>query len=154
MFPFRANFFGVDGPGKNNLMYRWQFQSMLNLCGLGQKNQAMPLLRCEKRNNPMRQRLSACLLIGRIKNKPVLQLSHDHHLGNGIIEPLFYLFDHVLYVCVDQAVKLIRAEPEPRHSLQETIRAAVRATARHHKLPESEAHNLRILSRPSKLADE
>src|SRR5258708_38220310 len=102
----------------------------------------------------MCQRHSARFLVGRIKNEAVLQFSGNHHLGDGIIEPLSDLFDHALYVRVDQAIKFIRAEPEPRHRLQEAIRAAVRAAASDHKLPELEADNLRILAWAPELANE
>lgn|SRR2546422_1317939 len=102
----------------------------------------------------MRQWHSACFLVGRIKNKTVLQLSGDHHLGDRIIKPFSDLFDHVVDVRIDQAIKFIWSKAKPRHSLQKTIRAAVRAAASDHELPESEAHNLGVLARTSKLADE
>src|SRR6266704_44327 len=154
MLPFRANLFRIDGPGENNLWCRWEFQGMLNLVRLRQKNKAVLFLCREKRNNSMCQRHSARLLVSRIKNKAVLQFSGDHHLGGGIIKPVFDLLDHVFYVRVDQAIEFIRPEPEPRHRLQKTIRAAVRASASHHKLPELEADDLRVFARPAKLADE
>src|SRR5258705_3733074 len=100
----------------------------------------------------MRQWHSAGLLVSRIKNKAVLQFSGNHHLGDGIIEPLFDLFDHVVDVRIDQAIEFIWPKPEPRHGLQETIRAPVWTAACHDKLPEPEAYDLRILARPTELA--
>src|SRR6266481_2457744 len=79
---------------------------------------------------------STRLLISRIEDKHILQLS-----------------DHIVDVRVDQTIEFIRTKPEPRHGLQEAIRAPIRASAGHHKLPELEADNLRIFAWPTKLAD-
>src|SRR5216684_1913246 len=153
MLPFRADLFRIDRPGEDNLRRGSKLQSMLNLCGLGQKNKTMSLLRGEEGNHLMRQWFSACLFVCRIENEAILQLSHDHHLGNGIVEPVLDLRDHVLHVRVHQPIKFIWAEPEPRHRLQKAIRAPIWAPACHHKLPKPEAHNLCVLSRPPELAD-
>src|SRR5713101_7638424 len=99
----------------------------------------------------MRQRRPVDLLVGRVKYKAVLQLAHNHHFGNGFGKPPFDLGHHVLKVCIDQAVELIRTEAKPRHGLQEAVRAPVRAATSYYKLPELEANNLRVFPRPTKL---
>src|SRR6266849_4030424 len=154
MLPFRADLFRIDRPGEDNLRRGSKLQSMLNLCGLSQKNKTMSLLRGEEGNHLMRQWFSARLFVCRIKDEAILQLSHDHHLGNGIVEPVLDLRDHVSHIRVDQAIKLIRTEPEPWHRLQKAIRAPIWAPACDDKLPEPEAHNLCVLSRPPKLPNE
>src|SRR5208337_4120236 len=101
----------------------------------------------------MRQRLPARFLVGRIKNQAILQLTRNHHFGDGVGEPLLNFLNHVVHIGVDEAVKLVRPEAEPRHRLQEAVSAPVGTSACHDKLPELVANDLRVLTRPAKLAN-
>src|SRR5574341_291680 len=119
---------------------------MLDLYGFGQKNKPVTSLGSKERNNPVSQRFTSNFLEGRVENEAILKLADNKHLWDDILKPFLQFFKHVIDVCINEPIELIRVKTEPGNRLQKTVGAAERTSTRRDQLPELETNNAGIFS--------